>query len=91
DLDQSIDHFERASNLCPMDHPYCPAALFNLATAKFVSCQANGTHPDLDIPIFLFQDTLNLRPTGHPDRPVTQLHLAISLLSHFAKQGFQTD
>ncbi|KAG2151623.1 CHAT domain-containing protein [Suillus bovinus] len=91
DLDQSINHFERASNLCPLDHPYHPAALFNLATAKFISCQANGTYLDLDIPIALFQDALDLRPTGHPDRPITQLHLAMTLLSRFAKSGFQTD
>ncbi|KAG1736958.1 hypothetical protein EDB19DRAFT_1004942 [Suillus lakei] len=67
DLDQSLSHFERASDLCPMDHPCHPAALFNLATAKFVSCQVNGTYLDLDIPISLFQDALDLRPTGHPD------------------------
>ncbi|KAG1825309.1 CHAT domain-containing protein [Suillus variegatus] len=91
DLDQSINHFERALDLCPTDHPYRPAALFNLATTKFVSCQANGTYLDLDTPISLFQDALDLRPTGHPDRPVTQLHLAISLLSRFAKRGFTTD
>ncbi|KAG0694586.1 CHAT domain-containing protein [Suillus ampliporus] len=91
DLDQSIKHFERASELCPVDHPYRPAALSNLAAAKYVSCQVNGTYLDLDIPISLFQDTIDLRPTGHPDRPVTQLHLAIALLSRFAKRGFQTD
>ncbi|KAG1779400.1 CHAT domain-containing protein [Suillus placidus] len=71
DLDQSIDHFECALSLCSMNHPYRPAALFNLATAKFTP--------------------LNLRPTDHPDRTVTQLHLAISLLSRFAKRGFRTD
>ncbi|KAG1727707.1 CHAT domain-containing protein [Suillus lakei] len=91
DLEQSINHFERASDLCPMDNPYRPAALFNLATAKFVSCQADGSYLDLDIPISLFQDALDLRPTGCPDRTVTQLHLAIALLSRFAKRGFQTD
>ncbi|KAG1732626.1 CHAT domain-containing protein [Suillus paluster] len=91
DLEQSIKHFERASDLCPVDHPCHPAALSNLATAKFISCQANGTHLDLDIPISLFQDALDLRPTGHPDRPFTQLHLAIALLSRFAKRGSQTD
>jgi hypothetical protein len=74
-----------------MDHPYRPAALFNLATAKFVSCQADGRHLDLDIPINLFQDALDLRPTDHPDRAITQLHLAIALLSRFAKRGSQTD
>ncbi|KAG1823197.1 CHAT domain-containing protein [Suillus variegatus] len=91
DLNQSINHFRRASDLCPMDHPYRPAALFNLATAKLVSCQANGTYIDLDIPISLFRGALDLRPTDHPDRAVTQLHLAIALLSRFAKWGFQTD
>ncbi|KAG2337646.1 hypothetical protein BDR05DRAFT_952445 [Suillus weaverae] len=91
DLDQSINHFECALGLCSMNHPYRPAALFNLATAKFVSCQADGRHLDLDIPIDLFQDALNLRPTDHPDRTVTQLHLAIALLSRFAKRRSQTD
>ncbi|KAG2130307.1 CHAT domain-containing protein [Suillus bovinus] len=65
--------------------------LFNLATAKFVSCQAEGRYLDLDDPVSLFQDALDLRPTGHPDRAVTQLHLAIALLSRFAKREFQTD
>ncbi|KAG1840297.1 CHAT domain-containing protein [Suillus subalutaceus] len=91
DLYQSIKHFERASDLCPMDHPYRSAALFNLATTKFVSCQADGRYLDLDIPINLFQDALNLCPTDHPDRTVTQLHLAIALLSRFVKRGCQTD
>ncbi|KAG1724849.1 CHAT domain-containing protein [Suillus lakei] len=91
DLDQCINHFERASDLCPMDHPCRPAALFNLATAKLVSCQADRRYLDLDIPITLFEEALDLRPIGHPDRTVTQLHLAISLLSRFAQRGFQTD
>src|SRR6267154_1698944 len=90
-LDQSIEHFDQASNLCPVDHPCRSVALLNLATAKFISCQANGTYLDLDIPISLLQDALYLRPTGHPDRPVTQLHLAIALLSRYSKRGFQAD
>ncbi|KAG1739402.1 CHAT domain-containing protein [Suillus paluster] len=74
-----------------MNHPYHPATLSNLATAMFVSCQANGTYLGLNIPISLFEEALNIRPTGHPDRPVTQLHLAIALLSRFVKRGFQAD
>ncbi|KAG1842265.1 TPR-like protein [Suillus subalutaceus] len=74
-----------------MGHPCRPAALFNLATAKFVNCKANGTRPGLGVSITLFQGTLELRPADHPDRTITQLHLAIALLSHFAKMGFQTD
>ncbi|KAG1842148.1 hypothetical protein F4604DRAFT_1984150 [Suillus subluteus] len=91
DIDQSINHFECTSDLCPMDHPYRPAALLNLATAKFVSCQADGRHLDLDIPINMFQDALDLCPTDHPDRTITQLHLTIALQSRFEKRGFQTD
>ncbi|KAG1742161.1 hypothetical protein EDB19DRAFT_1907629 [Suillus lakei] len=53
DLNQSIKHFTRASDLCPMDHPYHPAALFNQATAKFVVKLM--THLNLDIPITLFK------------------------------------
>ncbi|KAG1791600.1 TPR-like protein [Suillus plorans] len=90
-LEQSIEHFERALDLCPIDHPYHPAALFNLATAKCVSCQADERYLDLDIPISLFQRALDLRATDHPDRSVTQLHLAIALLSRFAKRGFESD
>ncbi|KAG0704232.1 CHAT domain-containing protein [Suillus ampliporus] len=86
DLDQSITHFQRASDLCPLDHLCHPAALFNLATAKFICCQVNGTYLDLDIPISLFQDALDMRSTGHPDRPITQFHLSMALLSRFARR-----
>ncbi|KAG2746597.1 hypothetical protein P692DRAFT_20674438, partial [Suillus brevipes Sb2] len=91
DLEQSINHFEHALDICPIDHPCRPAALFNLATAKFVNWQANETYIDLDIPIAIFQDALNLRPTSHPDRPITLLHLAIALLCRFAKRGIEMD
>ncbi|OAX37805.1 hypothetical protein K503DRAFT_866605 [Rhizopogon vinicolor AM-OR11-026] len=91
DLDQSIKHFECARDFCPNDHPCWSAALFNLATATFISCQVNGKYFNLDIPISLFQDALDLRPIGHPDRPATQLHLAVAFLSRFVKHGFETD
>ncbi|KAG2129208.1 CHAT domain-containing protein [Suillus bovinus] len=91
DLEQSINHFEHASDLCSVDHPCRPAVLFNLAIAKFVSCQAEGRYLDLDVPVSLFESALDLRPTCHPDRTVTQLHLAVALLWRFAKRGFQTD
>ncbi|KAG2114410.1 hypothetical protein DEU56DRAFT_905365 [Suillus clintonianus] len=91
DLDESITHFERASDLCAMGHPCRPAALFNLASAKFVNDQVNGTCLDLDIFISLFQNASDFRPTDHPDRSITQLHFAIAMLSHFAKRGFQMD
>jgi len=94
DLDQSIVYFERSLDLCPISpigHPCRPAALVNLAIARLIDCQVNGTYLDLDVPISLFQGALDLRPTGHPDRSATQLHLAIAFLSRFANRGFQTD
>ncbi|KAG1830018.1 CHAT domain-containing protein [Suillus variegatus] len=91
DLEQSIKHFERASDLCPVDHPYRPAALFNLATAQFVSCQAGGRYLNFDMPISLFEGALDSRPSDDPDRSVTQLHLAIALLLRFARRGSQMD
>ncbi|KAG2143665.1 hypothetical protein DEU56DRAFT_791824 [Suillus clintonianus] len=78
DLDKSITHFERASDFCAMGHPCRPAALFNLASAKFVNCQVNGTYFDLDISISLFQDAFDLRPIDHPDRPVSFRETGIS-------------
>ncbi|KAG1837334.1 TPR-like protein [Suillus subalutaceus] len=42
---------------------------------------ATGQHVDTARP----PNALDLRPNGELDRPVTQLHLAISLLSRFAK------
>ncbi|KAG1772435.1 hypothetical protein EDD22DRAFT_768362, partial [Suillus occidentalis] len=90
-LDQCINQFKHALDICPMDHPCRPAALFNLATMKFLSCQADGKHLNLNIPITLFREVLDLCPTGHPDRPITQFHLTVSLLSRFWKRGFQTD
>ncbi|KAG1820882.1 uncharacterized protein BJ212DRAFT_1297375 [Suillus subaureus] len=91
DLNQSIKHFEHTMDLCLMDYPYCPAVLFNLGIAKFVSCQADRRYLNLNFSINLFQDALNLCPTDHPDQTVTQLHLAIALLFHFTKWGFQMD
>jgi hypothetical protein len=51
DLDQSIKHFEGALRLCPMGHSCRAAAVFNLASVKFASCQANGIYLDLAISI----------------------------------------
>jgi hypothetical protein len=74
-----------------VDHPCLPAALFYLAIVKIVSCQAYGAPSDLDISIALYQDALDLCPTGHLDRHATQLYLAIALRFRFTKRGYRTD
>ncbi|KAG1850853.1 hypothetical protein DFJ58DRAFT_729144 [Suillus subalutaceus] len=56
-----------------------------------VAFDSSQTYLDLDIPVNIFQHALDLRPTGHPDRPITQLHLAMALLPRFVKRGFQMD
>ncbi|KAG1766278.1 hypothetical protein EDD22DRAFT_950640 [Suillus occidentalis] len=56
-----------------------------------VAFDSSQTYLDLDIPINLFQHALDLRSTDHPDRPITQLHLAMALLPCFVKRGFQMD
>jgi tetratricopeptide (TPR) repeat protein len=93
DLVSSIERFTRAVDLCPPDHACFQVVLFNLAVAQLIHCQVRGPSLDFDIevPITLFRDVLDLRPAGHPDRPATLFHLAVSLLSRFHKQGDQTD
>ncbi|KAF9232419.1 TPR-like protein [Melanogaster broomeanus] len=55
--------------------------------AKFTSCQARGAHLDLDEPIHLYQEVLDLRPPGHPDHASTLINLTIALLSRFRGRG----
>ncbi|KIJ60799.1 hypothetical protein HYDPIDRAFT_114667 [Hydnomerulius pinastri MD-312] len=76
-LDQAIREFKHAVDRCPGRS----AALSNLATAKFISCQAREAHLDLDEPISLFREALDLRPPHDPDHPCTLINLSIALLA----------
>ncbi|KAF9218899.1 hypothetical protein BS17DRAFT_476338, partial [Gyrodon lividus] len=89
--DRAITQFQRVLDRCPPNHPARGAACSNLAMAKFISCQARGAYLDLDVPISLYQDALELRPRDHPDHPSTRLKLAIALLSRFSKWGYSAD
>ncbi|KAF8842126.1 hypothetical protein BDN67DRAFT_1039577, partial [Paxillus ammoniavirescens] len=98
-ISEAVTHFRRVVDRCPPNNPARGAALSNLATAKFISGEATGAHLDLDMAIFLFQDTRDLRPRDHRDlRPrdhrdhaSTLLKLAIALLSRFNKRGDAAD
>ena len=90
DLKRAIACLEQALLACPPAHQCRAVALFNLATARLISCQVGITSPDFDIPITLYRDALDLRPVGHPDRPATQLHLARATMSRFLKWGEKT-
>ncbi|KIJ58461.1 hypothetical protein HYDPIDRAFT_102629, partial [Hydnomerulius pinastri MD-312] len=68
--------------------------------AKFISCQVREAHLDLDEPISLFREALDLRPHDHPDRPLVSLscpnepgiiNLASALLRRFEQHGDGND
>lgn len=88
-LDISIQHFERAREICPDDHRCRVAVLRNLATAKFLDCQISGTYASLDATISLYREALDLCHVGDPDRPGTLLYLAHALVYRHDKQGYE--
>ncbi|KAI6096865.1 hypothetical protein F5141DRAFT_489268 [Pisolithus sp. B1] len=87
DIKEAVQYFEDAWRECPLTHPCRAAVLVNLAKAKFMSCQADPTGADPNESIQLYQEALNLRRPGHPDRPATVLQLAQTLLFRYEKQG----
>ncbi|KAF8840594.1 TPR-like protein [Paxillus ammoniavirescens] len=90
-LNRAITQFRRVLDRCPFDHPARSAALSILATAKFISSQARDAHLDLDVPIFLFKDALDLRSLDHPDHASSLLKLALALSSRFHKRDHAAD
>ena len=83
----SVAYFEKALAACPPDHHCRPAALCNLASAYFIRYQTYDEAMELSIPISYYQEALEFRHVGHPDRPATLLRLAKVLLYHFGKLG----
>ncbi|KIJ60775.1 hypothetical protein HYDPIDRAFT_116834 [Hydnomerulius pinastri MD-312] len=89
-LDQAIGEFKRVVGHCHSQHPGRGAALVNLAMAKFIKCQTREAYLDLDEPISLYQEALDLRPPGHPDRSCTLINLSVALLTRFRGRGYIT-
>jgi len=84
DLERSIEQFELALTVCPMDHPCLAATQSNLGMAKFIHCRVEDTNASLGVPLGLYRNALAARPVGHLDRPSTLFQLA---LVHFAVFG----
>ena len=78
-LEHALEVFQCALEHSGSDRACRATALFNLATTKFIRCQAHGTYSKLDETIVLYEKALELRNTGHPDRPATLLLLAQAL------------
>ena len=93
DLTSSIERFQHAADLCPPDYACFPVVLSNLAMAHLILCQTSSAdlYPDVDVPVTLFRDALDLRPVGHLDRLATLFHLAVALLCRFNKHDDPAD
>ncbi|KAF8417895.1 hypothetical protein L210DRAFT_3427665, partial [Boletus edulis BED1] len=86
DLESAVHHFERARNYLS-NSQHRAVVLVNLAKAKFLGYQIDPTSSDLNALSLLYDEALDLRRPGHPDRPATLLLLAQTLLFCYEKQG----
>ena len=86
DLESALTSFEYALGSTGFDRARRATALFNLATSEFIKCQVHGTYSQLRVPIELYEEALELRDPGHPDRSATLLLLAQACLSHLGQE-----
>ncbi|KAF8548819.1 hypothetical protein OG21DRAFT_1422363, partial [Imleria badia] len=91
ELKRSIEQFERALDICPLDHPCRAAAQSNLALAKLINHRADDAEVSLDVPLSLYRNALAARPFGHADRPSTLIQLAIVHFTRFEKGKNEAD
>ena len=86
DLERTIEQFERALNVCPLDHLCRAAARSNLEMTDFTRCLVEGTGPFHDVSLGLYRDALTTRPIGNFGRPSTLIRLAAVHLARFDKR-----
>ena len=87
-LEDSVSNFDNALSKCPEEHACYAAALFNLATAKFISYRSYGTLDYFKDSTDHYRKALELRRDNRQDRPMTVLHLAQVLLYHSSTTGY---
>jgi len=56
DLECSIKEFERALNICPLDHPCRATGQSSLALVKFILCQVEGMDVSFEVPFGLYRN-----------------------------------
>ncbi|KAG2151612.1 uncharacterized protein EDB93DRAFT_265462 [Suillus bovinus] len=101
DLDQSIKHFERVSDLYPMDHSYRPAyilveALMHIILSRsgplhpcFRYCRMSGVCREMNrVPCI---KSAGFAPRGSPRLVMTFNNLAAQLCSRFHHRGNDED
>ena len=86
DLERTIEQFERALNVCPLDHLCRAAARSNLEMTDFTRCLVEGTGPFHDVSLGLYRDALTTHPIGNFGRPSTLIRLAAVHLARFDKR-----
>ncbi|KAG6373234.1 TPR-like protein [Boletus reticuloceps] len=85
-LERSINQFDRALGICPLDHGCLAAAQANLAMAKLILSEVEGTDVSLEVPLNLYRNALAARPVGHLDRPSNLIQLAAVHHARFRQQ-----
>lgn len=83
DLDESIQLFRTAADICPVEHFLRPTLLDRLSTSLLARFRQEGSSGDLDASITMHREALALRPVGHPDHSVSLDNLASSLVKRF--------
>jgi len=76
DLDEAIDLYRRALDVCPSESPACASVLHDLARCLYDRFTKLATTSDLQDAIKYEQTALNFRPPGHPDHAQSHDSLA---------------
>ncbi|KAG1730520.1 CHAT domain-containing protein [Suillus paluster] len=77
-LNDAVEDFQLVLDQSSVGHPDRAAALTNLAWARLQGYIRKDLQ-DIDSTASLFHDALELRPQGHPDRPLSLYHLTEAL------------
>ena len=85
-LERALGIFRRTLEQSKSNSSRYATALFNLATSKLIRCQTYGKYSEVNEPIEQYEQALDLRGPGHPDRPGTLLLLSQALLSHLGQE-----
>ena len=83
DYHAATDQLRLTLDHCGGDHPDRAAALTNLADALAIHPHIEKSESAINTPISLYQEALELRKPGHPDRPLALLKLGLALLYRY--------
>ncbi|KAF7979121.1 hypothetical protein HWV62_43339 [Athelia sp. TMB] len=91
DIQEAIDHFDKALALCTLEHQLRPIVLFNAGQAYYDRFNALNLQTDLETAIAYFQGSMDSRPSGSPRNSVCLNNLASALRIRFGQSGQISD